>query len=494
MKKAEGQILVGWACRDITPIRPVSLQGQFYKRISEGIHDPLSVTAWALEGDGETQAKEQVIMVSCDLIDINKQVQSRLRELVKLRIPDFDTDKLLLNATHIHTAPAPYALIDLPGSDEDEGLMTEAEYRQFLLERLTEVVVESWNNRKEGGVSWTLGHAVVGHCRRTVYADGSAMMYGSANREDFTGMESGSDHGVDMLFCWDENEKLTGIVINLACPAQVMEAKYVVSADYWGQVRKELKKRYSEDLFVLAQCSAAGDQSPRDLPRNYRGEPDMWDWPGAAEIAQRICEAVDRVYQTAKKDIKTNVHFRHKVKSLELPVWKVSRENYEKALEIYNKLRAKEPDDSKSPDSAYARFVSEIKANEAKKGPGPYDDKYSDYVTMRYNEAVIKRYESQDETTVFPMELHTIRLGDVAFVCNPFELFLNYGLQIKARSKSAQTFLIQLSCASGGYLPSAAAVQRGGYGALVANGSVGPQGGKILVDETVREINEFWDD
>jgi hypothetical protein len=45
-------------------------------------------------------------------------------------------------------------------------------------------------------------------------------MYGSTDREDFIGMEGSGNPGVDMLFCWDLNKKLTGIVMNVSCPAQ----------------------------------------------------------------------------------------------------------------------------------------------------------------------------------------------------------------------------------------------------------------------------------
>ena len=40
-----------------------------------------------------------------------------------------------------------------------------------LVDKVTEAVVEAWNNRAVGGVSWGLGHAVVGHNRRVVYFD-----------------------------------------------------------------------------------------------------------------------------------------------------------------------------------------------------------------------------------------------------------------------------------------------------------------------------------
>ena len=43
-------------------------------------------------------------------------------------------------------------------------------------------------------------------------------------------------------------------------------------------------------------------------------------------------------------------------------------------------------------------------------------------------------------------------MNDVAIATNEFELFTDYGVQIKARSPAVQTFVIQLT-GSGGYLP-----------------------------------------
>ena len=64
-------------------------------------------------------------------------------------------------------------------------------------------------------------------------------------------------------------------------------------------------------------------------------------------------------------------------------------------------------------------------------------------------------------TTCHPVEIHVIRLADIALMTNPFELFLDYGNQIRARSLAAQRFLVQLACGSEGYLPTAKA-ERGG--------------------------------
>ena len=97
-------------------------------------------------------------------------------------------------------------------------------------------------------------------------------------------------------------------------------------------------------------------------------------------------------------------------------------------------------------------------------------------------------YRTDDVNTT---EIHIIRLGDIAIATNPFELFLDYGLMIKARSKSVLTFIVQLSCRHSGYLPTERAAKGGGYSA--DKYLVGPEGGYKLVEETVKYINELWE-
>ncbi|OQB27558.1 MAG: hypothetical protein BWY09_03180 [Candidatus Hydrogenedentes bacterium ADurb.Bin179] len=90
------------------------------------------------------------------------------------------------------------------------------------------------------------------------------------------------------------------------------------------------------------------------------------------------------------------------------------------------------------------------------------------------------------------MDQHILRLGDVAMATNPFELYLNYGLQIKARSRAEQTFLIQLANDRGAYLPTQAALSGGAYSSRIADNKVGPEGGAVLVEETITAINALW--
>jgi hypothetical protein len=474
--KDEG-LRIGWAMEDITPEGPASLSGQYYQRISEYVQSPLKVTACAIEATDEMGKKDQSIMVSIDLVGISRKLQDTLRLMIKEQIPDFDVSKLFLNATHTHSAPNP----------EKVG-----EYRKLVLNRASKAVVLAWNSRKPAGISSSLGYAVVGHNRRVQYTDGTTEMYGSTDRDDILGLEGPSDPGVGMIFCWDIQKRLTGIIMNVSCPSQVTEAKYYVSADYWSEIRNYLNKTFKNKVYVLPQCGAAGDISPRDLPRAYKsGEPNMWDIPGIVEIGKRLTQVIDAAYPDAKNSIQTKTIFKHYVEEIKIPTRRVGVTEYNNALSIVNEIRSKEPEDTNSPDTAWNRFLAEMKENEKIKEFGPWDSKTSDYGWLKPMEAVLKQYQNQEKDTIYSMELHVMRLGDVVFATNPFELYTDYGLRITGRSKAKQTFLIQLCGDTGGYLPTERALAGGGYSAM-AN-KIGTVGGDVLVNETVKLITEIWE-
>jgi alpha-L-arabinofuranosidase len=107
-------------------------------------------------------------------------------------------------------------------------------------------------------------------------------------------------------------------------------------------------------------------------------------------------------------------------------------------------------------------------------------------------EASPPREPFYETDAVQPIEFHVLRLGDVAMATCPFELYLDYAIRIQARSPAVPTMLVQLCCGASGYLPTARAVQGGGYSADKFR--VGPEGGQVLVEETLRQINGLFPD
>jgi hypothetical protein len=470
------KLLTGWGTEDITPTGPVKLYGQYYERISKYVQSPLTVTACAIESISVSGEKDQVIMVSMDLLYTPKELQNSLRSEVKKLKSDIETNKVFLNATHTHSAPEPDVHSD---------------YGKLLLDKLSKAVISAWNNRRMSGISRGLDYVSIGHNRRVSYADGTAEMYGETNRADCIGLEGPEDDGVNMLFCWDETKNLTGIIMNVPCPAQVTESKYFISSDYWGEFRKLLEKKFNRNIYVLAQCGAAGDLSPRDLPRGYKkGLPNMWDISGMRVIGKKLFNSSMEAYTIAQKNIQTSTFFKHLVKNITIPSRKISKEEYEEALRISNEIHAREPKDPNSPNTAWNRFLNEIKENEKVKDFGPWDNKKSDFGILKKKDLLIEQYRDRESHLFYEMELHVIRIGDIAMASNPFELFVDYGFRIMGRSKAEQTFLIQMSCDIIDYLPTERAVQGGGYSAM--SNKVGPEAGNVLVEETTSMINILW--
>ncbi len=86
---------------------------------------------------------------------------------------------------------------------------------------------------------------------------------------------------------------------------------FLISADFWHEVRQEIRRRFGEQIFVLGQCSAAGDQSPHVLLCKQSHQR-MWDLSGKTErenIAVRIADGVQRVLPYIEKDINYQPEF-----------------------------------------------------------------------------------------------------------------------------------------------------------------------------------------
>ena len=110
---------------------------------------------------------------------------------------------------------------------------------------------------------------------------------------------------------------------------------------------------------------------------------------------------------------------------------------------------------------------------------------------------IIERWHKQKQQPKLPMELHVLRIGDVAFASNRFELYMDYQHRMQARSPFAQTFVIQIAGqpgddGGGSYLCTERAAWGRGYGASVYCNLVSPQGGQELVDRTVEILKQIY--
>ncbi len=478
------KLLIGWGEADITPASSkVELAGQYYRRIATEVHSPLKAVVLALE-----KGPVQAILITLDVAGIPEALQREIAAEVHAANPAIAPEAVLMNATHTHNAP--YAEREglfrewLP---LEPGMLDPAEYVIELKRRIIAAVREAWDSRMPGGIAPGFGFARLGHCRRPVYRDGTAQMYGPTACDDFVGLEAGEDSGVELVFTCDETGAPTGVLVNAACPSQGMEATYKISADFAGMAREMLKTEYGQDFRMLYLVGASGCQSPRDLVRNFRTEPDFWHEDGIPVLAQRLTAAVREGWANRDATDYAPV-LRHSVRHMALPLRRVSFIQYQQAASELAELEERQDE-----KSAFDDFCRTVHANEVIPGrPGPYDDKEMHFVQIQNRKAVIRRFEIQNAAPAYHYDMHTLRLGDAAISTNPFELYLFFGQIIKARSHAARTMVVQLAGATGGYLPSPDAERFGGYGGMVINGQIGSDGGFQLAEEAVAAINELF--
>ena len=287
-------------------------------RIADKVQSECLASVLALETRRGQDSVDQAVFVACDLVAIRDGVIENVRARLKDRLPGFPVSKLIMNATHTHTAPATeIGADDLPAS----GVMRAEQYIEFLAERVADAVIHAWKTREPGSAGWGLGHAVVAQNRRAVYEDGRAQMYGKTDVATFRRIEGYEDHGVEVLCFWNREEQLVATAVNVACPAQEVEGLSAVNADFWHQVRQSLRAKHGERLHVLGWTGAAGDQSPHLMFRKA-AEERMRKLRGLSrldELARRIVAAWEEAYEGAKQEKHADVRLVHQVESLALP-------------------------------------------------------------------------------------------------------------------------------------------------------------------------------
>jgi hypothetical protein len=105
---------------------------------------------------------------------------------------------------------------------------------------------------------------------------------------------------------------------------------------------------------------------------------------------------------------------KHTVTHLTLPIHRASLAEYQAAGAEVRRLTLNYPDEPAASKELFARFVADTHAGEKRRQHGPFDNKELDFVLLENAQAVVKRYETQDRTPTYSMELHAIRLGDCA--------------------------------------------------------------------------------
>lgn len=433
----------GTARADITPPKGLELGGYpHYPRYNEGAHDPLMAACMYLF-DGE----REVAMVTLDLLFFSKKHVKEVRRLAHEKC-GIDETNIMVSCSHTHSGPWASGRLDIEGIES--GVGQPKEYIEELVLRIVGIICEAKSSAFEA--SFATGVTV---CGAESGIGGNRRMPGGPH-----------DPLVSVMAVKDKSDTVRGIFVNYTLhPTFIHEWSNVCTADYPGYLRAELEESFSRAVVGFSQgCS--GNQSSR-----YYRKGESYD------EAERVGRTLGRAAKTAleKAEWKNELKIKTVCGELELELRDFGTEEELRARvahdeAVYKELYAKYGD-SKNRDEYYLWQNANLKLLGSKDQLG--------YVVMRKKGTKIELLE--DEA---PAEIQIFNIGGVGVIGVPGEIFVEYGLYIKAMAGFGTVIINELTngCLPG-YLYTAESLITGGY--ETDTSMLAPSFGRHLVDKVL---------
>lgn len=436
-----GAFEIGTATKVINPEIGGWVQGAGVPRRATQIRDNLEANAVFL-----TNGEVKILMVSCDLVGLESDYATRLREAMGVASGVLPRN-ILISCTHTHGGPSLVKTNYLMPLD--------TAYMEKLKVWMVQLAKEAVASAQPGKVGWIKDELQIGYNRRLTWADGSHSMHGDASRKDFSGLEGPDDPQHMAMFFKDLDDQLLAIAYHNTTHPTIFYADGIYSADFPGEVRKSFRQEFTKDLPVLFLNGAQGDISMENM-LDRRPESDE-------EKIHRISKMVfDKTLELYMQDIEYKID----------PVLKHTYEDLKLAVRL--------PDPGTLAESR--RILKRIDAGENIRGMG---------MIMAFGAVHLQETFGDHPFDVLP--IHAMRIDDLAIVTQPCELYCQFGLDIKARSPSSNTIVIGLTDGYNGYCPTIYGFLGGGYsGAPISWTRLEPNAGYKIVETGSRLLNKIW--
>ncbi len=450
-------IRIGWGEKNVCPKGgKIYIAGGVPFRAVEKVHDEIKATAMVVQSGAE-----RIIWVSCDICHPTKQIEDKVIELLTKQLPDFKAEELIISGTH---ATACFYVSDTEILDcghlleSCEEILAIDIAREQLCRHVAEAVLEAVSNMEEEEMTYTSMDILTGFCRRVVYKDGHAQMYGDVHKDDFWRMEYPDGGETKVLYFYEKGtQNLKAVLAAAPCPAQADESSAHITADFWGYTRNIIKEQYGENVKLFALCRAAGELSPHRLFAEKKdGE---WGTEAAERLGKWVGEQLIMHERKAKATtLSPGNQFQYLTEEITFPARKITEEQY-----------------------VWAKKYRCTKENFDING------KAIDWETDSLARHIIKFKENNIDT--YDAKFGVVRVGNSVFFTAPVELYTEYAKRIIARFPNFTIFDIQLTHDSIGYLPTKEAIAGGGYSTAHFSALCDEYGGEVYVKKICSAID-----
>jgi neutral ceramidase len=404
-------LYAGAARVDVTPARPVWLDGMIRSHESTGVHDPVHARVLVLGGSPDP--RDAVALVSVEVCVIDQETGDAIRAAVE-RAAGIPAGRVLPAATHTHSAPAVMGIFN-PREDRFVGELTEA--------------VAAAAARAAAGMRPALmgtgagAEHTISDYRRLMGRAGKVIMnWEPAAPGEIIGPLGVPDPEVGVVKVVEaaEPHAVMALLFNHAGHPNVLSGdNYLVSGDYPGAASTILEEAYGGVALFFN-----GAQGSVDIDGlRHR------DWEGRDRAGRALAASVRAVADCLRPEPQTPFAFADA--SYEVPGRLITDEEWRWARGILEKT-------------------------------GGVVAPAADGIGDDYRAVFYKRLHDRGPRGL-PARQACLALGDCALLTFPGELYTEIGMRIKAGSPFKRTFILGLANGYVGYLPTRKAVGEGGY-------------------------------
>lgn len=306
---------------------------------------------------------------------------------------------VLITCSHTHAGPATLFLEGCGAIDEG--------YLAHLHQQLVSVTHSAWTARQPAGFGVGRGQVREGvHNRRT---PGDII-----------------DPDLGILRVEDETGRLLAVLLNYAChPTCLTGENRLFSAEYGGYATAQIEQ--ATGAVTLFITGAIGDVGPVS-----RG------WAMLEQLGNAVATEALRVLPTMTVAAWETLTTASRI--LDLPLQPLPTvEDLEQALAATGRLLA-------DPDQMQQPYQPQIQG-----------------AMLAWATTTLTQVAAQRAPTTVTTEIQVLRVGDVAFVSAPGELFVELALAIKQGADGVHLFLCGFGNDNIGYIPARRAYPHGGY-------------------------------
>jgi neutral ceramidase len=435
-------LVAGSGVADITPRDSQYLFGYPHvERYSAAVHDRLLSSALYLS-DGRTP----LLIVANDIIFIGKASARRARQRIE-QATGIPARHIMISATHTHSGPS---TVDYVSLEEDPTVpKVDVRYLQLFEDGIVTAGIDAVRCART---------AEVGLC----VADGAGI---GTNRRDPAGP---ADPQVPVLLARSaaDHEPIACMLVCSMHPTVLREESRVVSGDFPGMARRFLQDhQLGPDCPVLHHTGPAGNQSPRHVLRANTVEE-------ARRLGEMLGRAVVRAIGTMRFDLACDLQ-------AQVALVELTRRTFPPVVDAERALRRASQKLAQLRQTGAAR--QEVRGAEV--------DWFGAEETSRLSRLAAEGRLEDAYRSCLPAEVQGLKIGAWMFVGWPGEVFVEYGLAVKAQARD--TYIISL--ANGelqGYITTPEAAAEGGYEA--SNAILAPRAGRELVETTLSMIAQQW--